>query len=144
MTTHSTQPVTLLYQEQPPASLQAEASGDNLWFSFADLTRATGWEIKPEGVCRAEVCIPLPQGRESQYLRQGRFNLAAFARLVEQPIAVDQAHQVWSFGPPAWEWRSRVGTSVAPDFALPDFQGKIHRLSDYRGRKVFLLCWASW
>jgi peroxiredoxin Q/BCP len=30
-----------------------------------------------------------------------------------------------------------VGTP-APDFALPDQQGNIHRLSDYRGRKVIL------
>jgi peroxiredoxin Q/BCP len=30
-----------------------------------------------------------------------------------------------------------IGTS-APDFALPDQDGTIHRLSDYRGRKVVL------
>ena len=30
-----------------------------------------------------------------------------------------------------------VGTP-APDFALPDQQGNIHRLSDYRGKKVIL------
>ncbi|HSY78461.1 MAG TPA: redoxin domain-containing protein [Verrucomicrobiae bacterium] len=32
----------------------------------------------------------------------------------------------------------------APDFELPDLDGKLHRLSDYRGKKVFLLAWASW
>ena len=32
----------------------------------------------------------------------------------------------------------------APDFALPDPSGRIHRLSDYRGKKVFLVTWASW
>lgn len=31
----------------------------------------------------------------------------------------------------------KVGTQ-APDFALPDQQGNIHRLSDYRGKKVIL------
>ena len=30
-----------------------------------------------------------------------------------------------------------IGTQ-APDFALPDQEGKIHRLSDYRGKKVVL------
>ena len=34
-----------------------------------------------------------------------------------------------------------VGT---PDFALPDINGQPHRLSDYRGKKVFLATWASW
>ncbi len=28
--------------------------------------------------------------------------------------------------------------SLAPDFSLPDQNGKIHRLSDFRGKKVVL------
>lgn len=32
----------------------------------------------------------------------------------------------------------------APDFTLPDLQGKPHRLSDFRGRVVFLNLWATW
>lgn len=32
----------------------------------------------------------------------------------------------------------------APDFALPDLQGRVHRLSDYRGKVVFLNLWATW
>ena len=32
----------------------------------------------------------------------------------------------------------------APDFALPDLEGRMHALSDHRGRKVLLATWASW
>lgn len=31
-----------------------------------------------------------------------------------------------------------------PDFALPDLDGKIHHLSDYRGKWVILNYWATW
>ena len=31
-----------------------------------------------------------------------------------------------------------------PDFALPDLDGKIHRLSDYRGKWVVVNYWATW
>jgi len=33
---------------------------------------------------------------------------------------------------------------TAPDFSLPDLQGKTQRLSDYRGKVVFLNFWATW
>ena len=36
-----------------------------------------------------------------------------------------------------------VGMS-APDFSLPDLQGKKQQLSDYRGKVVFLNFWATW
>src|SRR5881409_2431146 len=33
---------------------------------------------------------------------------------------------------------------TAPDFRLPDMAGKSQRLSDYRGKVVFLNFWATW
>ena len=33
---------------------------------------------------------------------------------------------------------------IAPDLALSGLDGKEHRLSDYRGRRVLLNFWASW
>jgi peroxiredoxin len=38
---------------------------------------------------------------------------------------------------------TRVGDR-APDFALPDLGGKLHRLSDHSGRSVAVFMWGSW
>ena len=33
---------------------------------------------------------------------------------------------------------------TAPDFSLPDLEGKTRQLSDYRGKVIFLNFWATW
>jgi peroxiredoxin len=33
---------------------------------------------------------------------------------------------------------------TAPDFTLPDLQGKMYKLSDYKGKVVFINFWATW
>src|SRR2546421_195069 len=50
--------VTILYKEQPPFPVMATPDGDDLWLTLDDLRSATGWEIRPEGVCREGQCVP--------------------------------------------------------------------------------------
>ena len=121
-------------------------SKDDLWVTLADLKRATGFVIKPQGVCRDELCFPIPKARRSAFLtKQGSttlFNLSEFARLLRQPVAHEAT--VWYFGPRPDEQNAFVSSLIAPDFKLPDANGKVHSLSDFRGKKVLLLTWASW
>ncbi len=51
---------------------------------------------------------------------------------------------VFSFGEIPAIRSAAAASGEAPDFALPDRTGKIVHLSDFRGRKVFLVTWASW
>jgi peroxiredoxin len=37
-----------------------------------------------------------------------------------------------------------LGSAMAPDFALPNREGKLVRLSDFKGKKVLIVTWASW
>ena len=131
----------------PPAALTVSNPAD-LWITLADLTRATRFELKPKGVCRDELCFPLPKARQQAFLKkQGKvtwFNLSEFARLVRQPVASDAEHATWFFGPRADEQNGYLTTLQAPDFKLPDMNGKLHALADFRGKKVLLLTWASW
>ena len=38
----------------------------------------------------------------------------------------------------------RAAGLLAPDFVLPELDGKPRRLSDFRGKKTLLYLWASW
>lgn len=138
--------VTLLYGDAPATAAGATSEGENLWLPLDELRAATGWELKPEGACRDDVCVPVPAERERDFLRGDRrtFNLAVLARLLAQPAVHDDAGQVWAFGEAAATKRAAMDGLEAPDFVLPDRDGIIHRLSDYRGKKVLLVSWASW
>jgi hypothetical protein len=134
--------VTILYGTRSPHRVTATPDGHDLWLSAADLRAATGWELKPEGLCQDDRCVRIPQG--AGLVGDGKINVAAFAALLDQPVVRDVAHGVWSFGEASAARRAATQSLEAPDFTLPDLDGRSHSLSDYRGRKVFLVSWASW
>ena len=125
----------------------AESSAD-LWITMADLKKATGFVVKPQGVCREQLCFPLPKARKSEFVSKkgatSLFNLSAFAKLVKQPVARDEKNGVWYFGKREDERSAYLASLKAPNFTLPDLAGKTHSLADYRGKKVLLITWASW
>ena len=46
-----------------------------------------------------------------------------------------------------WGWQPRfVGWNdkIAPDFTVTDIDGKVHKLSDYRGKEMILIFWGTW
>ena len=137
---------TIVYDDVA-TEVVAQKDGGQLWVTTADLKRATRFEVKPQGVCRDELCFPLPKARQAEFLHkegtQQWFNLSAFAELVHQPVAHDAALAFWYFGLRA-DQRQGLSSLEAPDFTLPDLQGKPHRLSDFRGKKILLVTWASW
>jgi AhpC/TSA family protein len=136
---------TIIYADKPVSVENARAEGDDLWMPMHELRDATGWELKAQGLCRGERCVPVPPGRRDQFLRSGDLvNLAALARQVGQPVVHDDSHALWFFGESGDTRRENLASLRAPDFTLPDMDGKLHSLSDYRGRKVLLLSWASW
>jgi hypothetical protein len=116
------------------------AATNGLWLSADDAARATGWTLKPEGMCQADLCVPLP----AYAMRDGRIDVAAFWRLLGRPVVHDAANETWVLGAGADERNTALAGLIAPDFTLPDLAGVPHTLSALRGNKVFLSTWASW
>lgn len=144
----STIPATILYQDKVTMIGRALIGKGDLWVSLPDMTACTGWNLKPEGICQDGVCILIPTGRMSTFVQEESeeswFNLSEFARLREQPFARDDIHNIWYFGTPSEELGGYMDSLTAPDFTLPDSGGNLHSISDFRGKKVLLVCWASW
>ena len=106
--------------------------GDDLRFDPAVL----GWERKSQGLCRGDVCVPVPGDTH--------MDLVSVARLLGRPLMMDSDEHVASLGASAADRASALSSGMAPEFELPDVIGTMHRLSDHRGRKVALYSWASW
>lgn len=136
--------ITLL-TEDADTSLSAQVSGDDLWLAAPELTRATGWKLTREGFCQGSLCIPIPPGRDAEFTRaDGGVNLAAFARLRGQALVHDDEATVFALDASSAA-RSATRSSVeAPDFTLPDLNGRLHSLHEHRRKKVLLASWASW
>jgi hypothetical protein len=142
---HQVMAATLIYGDRASQVTSALEAGDALWISEQDLTASTGWERKPQGLCLGDRCVPIPPSREGEFVASdGRFNIAAFSRYLDQPVVHDDAASTWLVGESAAERTGALRSLTAPDFRLPDLDGNMHALSDYRGKKVLLLSWASW
>ena len=135
---------TVIHEQRQTHWPDAAAQGDALWLDAAAIDSATGWRWKPEGLCRDDTCVPLPRAAGSDWVRDGQLNLAAMWRHSGQPVVHDASSRSWVLGTGAAQRSAALASLQAPEFTLPDLQGRQHALSDYRGQKVFLGTWASW
>ena len=101
----------------------------------------TGWAIKPQGACKAEVCVPLPVEARAA---DGRLDVSVIAPKLGMPLVHDEAHDLWALGPETAVTGRALTTAVAPELTLPDANGETFHLSSLRGQKVLLVAWASW
>jgi hypothetical protein len=95
----------------------------------------TGWVIKPEGACKAEICVPLDRSRG--------FDLTATAERLGMALVRDDEAGLWSLGPESLGDRALV-SAEAPDLVLGDIDGNEFRLASLRGQKVVLVAWAPY
>ena len=84
-------------------AVDAQLTGDgSVLISIADVPAALGWERKPQGWCRGDICIPARIAAVVE--RDGDLvDLAAFADLVERPYAAAPGLGVAAIGASATE-----------------------------------------
>ena len=145
------EPFTLLHPEGR-ADVSVVIEGDGVRISGDCVRDVLGWELKPQGLClasergllpeRGAVCIPVA---DPAALADDRgIDLAALADVLGLPLALDTGARAAALGTSHLDRAARLDTLEAPDFTLPDVAGAMHSLSDYRGKKVLLIAYASW
>jgi hypothetical protein len=137
-------PTTVLYDDRAVTlgsiGKDPRNTADALWVRKTDLPGIIGFEIKPQGACRADICVPIPK----DMTRGAYFNLTAFSKKIGQSFVADTETRVWSLGEIRLVSGAYTSSRIAPDFAVPDRTGRIVHLSDFRGKKLLVTTWASW
>jgi hypothetical protein len=118
------------------------AGPDRILVSKTALNESLGWELKPEGLCQGDVCVPV-RDRETLGGEEG-IDLGVFAQLLGRPVVIDSDERVAALGTATSSRIDSMATLEAPEFELPDLAGEMHTLSEHRGKKVLLIAYASW
>jgi len=136
--------VTILTESGGEIQSDVEPSAAALWLPVREAEAITSWAARAEGFCKGEVCVPVPAGREQEFVRGARVNVDALWRHLGHPMARSDRGDVWVLGRSAGERAAALRSLEAPDFVLPDIAGRMHSLSEHRGKKILLVTWASW
>lgn len=115
--------------------LTVTVQGGELLVGAAGLLAATGWELKPVGLCRGDVCVPVPLPDPAP--------LSAVASALQRPLAVEVLadRAVAVLGEPGGA-TAAVG-DVVPELSLSDVDGNPVRVTG-TGRKTAVVAWSTW
>lgn len=122
-------------------SAGSSAIGDITAVDAGSLAAATGWQLKPEGLCRDDECVVVPADLRAA---DGSVDAVSLWHRVGRPVAATATGDVVHLGEGAATRAGALVGGAAPDFRLRDLAGAEHALSDQRGRKVLLVSWAPW
>lgn len=103
----------------------------------ADFEAATGWQFKPEGACKGEICVPLDT------VPTDTVNVESIAAQMNMPLAAEPTASLWALGPDSISGKA-LTTAEAVDFELPDLDGNKVKLSDFKGKKIIVYAWAPY
>ena len=101
----------------------------------------TGWDMKPQGACKGEVCVPMPP---EMRIGDGKLDVRVVANRLGMPLVHDDAHDIWALGPETAVTGRVLTTAQMPEVVIPDADGNPFDVSTLRGQKVLLVAWASW
>jgi hypothetical protein len=111
---------------------------DSLTVDADSFAERTGWVAKPEGLCKADMCVPAPGADRGD----GTLDVGVMADRLRMPLLEDENHGVWALGPESGGRALASATAADPELMTAD--GNPFKLSSLHGRKVLLVAWASW
>src|SRR3954451_22362938 len=99
----------------------------------AELAARTGWEVKREGACKGDRCVPLPEGP---------LDARELSRRLGMALVGDPRHDLHALGPESGG--HALLSAEFPELEPPDRHGRPFSLRSLRGTRFVMVAWASW
>ena len=122
--------------------VDAVARPATLLLDPATLREVTGWELKPEGLCRDDVCVPTRSRPDVRV--DGRVDLRVVAELLDRPLVIDADTAVAAIGESAATRAAQLAEGRLDDIVLQDLDGRSFSWPEIGRKKKVLVTWASW
>src|SRR3954468_19724873 len=101
--------ITFLDAEHGPRRASGRVVDDRVLVDATALGALTGWQLKPEGLCRDEMCVPV---RDPQLAAGGEIDARRFADALGRPVVIDAAHGVIALGERSADRRGPIEAGV--------------------------------
>ena len=105
--------------------------------SKADFETGAGWQLKPEGACKGDICIPIPDSGADMV------DVKSTAEAMNLPLVAAASADLWALGPESIGGKALV-TAEAPELELPDVDGNLFKLSNLKGKRILVYAWAAY
>lgn len=130
--------------------VEGEVRDGSVWVSPDVLHAVTGWALKPEGLCRGDVCVPRAVlgdalgGDTGGDMGGDKVDVVGVGRALRRPVAFEPAAGIAVLADSSEDLAASIAEGTAPAFTLPDLDGNPVSLADFAGRKKLLFAWSSW
>ncbi|MCW2497954.1 redoxin domain-containing protein [Jatrophihabitans sp.] len=128
-------PLLTLFDGDRSGTATAVLTSDGPALEPDDVLALTGWEVKPYGLCRGDVCNPAT-------FPDGPVTLTALAEALHRPLAVEVGISTAAVLGEAGGSTVHLG-ELAPALELADVDGTPVQLTG-RGRKTAVVVWSTW
>jgi hypothetical protein len=122
--------------------VDASAAAGTLLLDPATLQDVTGWELKPEGLCCGDICVPTRNRPDLEV--DGGIDLRVVADLLGRPLAVDDETQTFALGESPAQRATQLSEGALDGLVLRDIDGQPFQWAALGRKKKVLVTWASW
>jgi peroxiredoxin len=112
--------------------------------AVTDLPVAIGWTLKPEGLCRGDVCVPVRDRSALGPVDDGTVDLLSVAAALGRPALLDEPSATLAVGAPSDLRRQALAGRQAPPVELPDLDGNLRSISDLHDDKAVVVAFSTW